>query len=88
MPHKKMFSGVQLTQLRKEAGYTQEQLGLRLDISRETISAIENERPETLNNIAVTVINKWWSVCRTKASPETRESFISTVLDYFNVQSN
>jgi hypothetical protein len=47
------------------------------------VSAIENEKPETMNNIGVEVISKWWSVCRQKASEQTRESFFSTVMDYF-----
>lgn len=83
MSRKKKFSGEQLKALRKEAGYTQEDLALRVGISRETVSAIENEKPETMNNIGVEVISKWWSICRQKASQQTRESFFSTVMDYF-----
>ncbi|MEP7706469.1 helix-turn-helix domain-containing protein [Paraglaciecola sp. 25GB23A] len=83
MSHNKKFSGAQLKALRKEAGYTQEELALRVGISRETVSAIENEKPETINNIGVEIISKWWSVCRQKASQQTRESFFSAVMDYF-----
>jgi HTH-type transcriptional regulator / antitoxin HipB len=83
MSHKKKFSGTQLKSLRKEAGLTQEELSFRLGISRETVSAIENEKPETINNIGVEVISKWWSICRQKASQKTRESFFSAVMDYF-----
>jgi HTH-type transcriptional regulator/antitoxin HipB len=81
-PNKK-FSGAQLKALRKEARYTQEELALRVGISRETVSAIENEKPETINNIGVEIISKWWSVCRQKVSQQTRESFFSAVMDYF-----
>ncbi|MGJ8682680.1 helix-turn-helix domain-containing protein [Paraglaciecola sp.] len=83
MSRRKMFSGEQLKALRKESGYTQEELALRVGISRETVSAIENEKPETMNSIGVEVISKWWSICRQKASEQTRESFFSTVMDYF-----
>ncbi len=83
MSRRKKFSGVQLKSLRKEAGYTQGELAQRVGISRETVSAIENEKPETMNSIGVEVISKWWSVCRQKASEQTRESFFSTVMDYF-----
>lgn len=83
MSRRKMFSGAQLKALRKESGYTQEELASRVGISRETVSAIENEKPETMNNISVEVISKWWSICRQKASEQTRESFFSTVMDYF-----
>jgi DNA-binding XRE family transcriptional regulator len=83
MSRRKKFSGVQLKSLRKEAGYTQGELALRVGISRETVSAIENEKTETMNSIGVEVISKWWAVCRQKASEQTRESFFSTVMDYF-----
>ncbi|MEP0356877.1 helix-turn-helix transcriptional regulator [Paraglaciecola sp.] len=83
MSRRKMFSGAQLKSLRKEAGFTQEELASRIGISRETVSAIENEKPETMESIGVSVISKWWSTCRQTASAQTRESFFSTVMDYF-----
>ena len=83
MSRRNKFSGAQLKSLRKESGYTQEELAHRVGISRETVSAIENDKPETMKNIGVEVISKWWSVCRQKASEQTRESFFSTVMDYF-----
>jgi HTH-type transcriptional regulator/antitoxin HipB len=84
MSRRKKFSGTQFKSLRKEAGYTQCELAVRLGISRETVSAIENEKPETMNVIGVEVISKWWSVCRQKASPQTQDSFFSTVMEYFD----
>lgn len=83
MSRRRKFSGTQLKALRKESGYTQEELARRIGISRETVSAIENDKPETMNNIGVEVISKWWTVCRQRASVQTRESFFSTVMDYF-----
>ena len=83
MSRKKIFSGAQLMSLRKEAGYTQEELAQRVGISRETVSAIENDKPETMDNIGVSVVNKWWSICRQTASEQTRKSFFYTVMDYF-----
>jgi HTH-type transcriptional regulator/antitoxin HipB len=83
MSRRKKFSGTQLRSLRKEAGYTQGELAFRVGISRETVSAIENEKPETMNAIGVEVISNWWSVCRQKASAQTRDSFFSTVMEYF-----
>lgn len=87
MARRKQFSGAQLRTLRKEAGYTQEDLAFRVGLSRETVSAIENEKPGTIDTIGVEVINKWWSVCRQKASAETRQSFMSTVMDYFGFRT-
>ena len=83
MSRRRKFSGAQLKALRKESGYTQEELARRIGISRETVSAIENNKPETMNNIALEVISKWWTICRQKASAQTRESFFSTVMEYF-----
>ena len=88
MSLRKMFSGTQLKLLRKEAGYTQAELALRVGISRETVSAIENDKPETMDNIGVGVVNRWWSVCRQTASEKTRESFFTTVVDYFGFNIN
>ncbi|KXI27613.1 helix-turn-helix domain-containing protein [Paraglaciecola hydrolytica] len=83
MSRRKQFSGVQLKALRKEAGFTQGELAIRIGISRETVSAIENEKPETMSNIGVEIISKWWTVCRQKASQQTRETFFSSIMDYF-----
>lgn len=83
MARRKMFSGEQLRTLRKESGLTQGELALRIGLSRETVSAIENDKPETMNSISVEVINKWWSLCRRKASENTRQSFMTTVMEYF-----
>jgi HTH-type transcriptional regulator/antitoxin HipB len=40
MSRRKKFSGAQLKALRKEAGYTQEELAYRVGISRETVPVI------------------------------------------------
>ncbi len=83
MSVRKKFSGTQLRALRKEAGYTQEELGNRIGISRETVSAIENDKPETMGCIGVEIINRWWSICRQRATEQTRNSFFISVMDYF-----
>ena len=88
MSRRRKFSGVQLKALRKDSGYTQEELAGRIGISRETVSAIENDKPETMNNIAVELISRWWVICRQGASAQTRESFFSTVMDYFDFNHN
>lgn len=72
-----------LRNLRKEAGYTQGELAQRLGLSRETVSAIENHKPETMRTLQIEVVNKWWSVCRSKAKAETRASFVDQIVGYF-----
>ncbi|AEE23322.1 helix-turn-helix transcriptional regulator [Paraglaciecola chathamensis] len=72
-----------LRNLRKEAGYTQGELALRVGLSRETVSAIENNKPESLRTLQIEVVKKWWSVCRTKAKEETRNNFVNQIVGYF-----
>jgi HTH-type transcriptional regulator/antitoxin HipB len=77
-----------LKDLRKEADYTQDELSPRIGISRETISAIENGKRETIENLSVEVINKWWSVCRSKARENTRQRFMNQIMGYFKFISD
>lgn len=72
-----------LRNLRKEAGFTQEELAQRLSLSRETVCAIENNKAETMRTLQIEVVNKWWSVCRSKAKAETRANFINQIVGYF-----
>jgi HTH-type transcriptional regulator/antitoxin HipB len=74
---------VALRSLLKEADYTQEELTHRVGISLETVSAIENNKPETMDNIGFNVVNKWWFICCQTSSEQTRESFFYTVIDFF-----
>ena len=73
-----------LRALRREAGYKQNELALRLGISRETVSAIENSKEETIKNLPDEVVRKWWSVCRSTAHEETRNHFFEQITDYFD----
>lgn len=77
------FSGAELRALRKDAQFTQEELARMIGISRETVNAIENERTGAINSIEAKVIKKWWASCRSKASTQTRESFLVFAMDYF-----
>ncbi|MFT6992855.1 MAG: DNA-binding XRE family transcriptional regulator [Paraglaciecola sp.] len=77
-----------LRDLRKEAGFTQEELAPRVGLGRETISAVENGKQETISNLSAETINKWWSVCRSKAKEETRQSFMGLIMGYFKIISD
>lgn len=74
-----------LRDLRLESGFTQQQLASRLNLSRETISAVENAKPETIDALAVETIAKWWSICRTKANESTRSRFVSQLMGFFKI---
>lgn len=71
-----------LKNMRKEANYTQQELATRIGISRETVSAIENAKIETLNNISAEVISAWHIACRQGATSDTKTKFLSHMMKY------
>lgn len=79
------ISGALLRTLRKEAGYSQETLAMRIGISRETVSAIENEKPGTIDTIGAEVISRWHMACHSRATTDTRSKFLDHVLKYFGI---
>ncbi len=83
MARRTKVSGALLRTMRKEAGLTQEQLKVRLGISRETVSAIENEKPETINSIEAEVVSKWHIVCKQSVSSDTGTAFFEHMMKYF-----
>lgn len=71
-----------LRAMRKEAGLTQKELSIRISISRETVSAIENEKLETINSIGAEVISAWHIACRQGASSSTLTEFFGHMMKY------
>ena len=74
-----------LRQMRKDAGLTQQEMAARLLISRETIVAIENCHLSTIESIESDLQEKWWDICRPRATPTTYEAFKSFVLSSFRL---
>lgn len=66
---KRYIDGQKLQKLRNEVGLTQEELGNRLGISRETVVAIENNYPGTIENLSFTIVEAWTRTCRSKSRP-------------------
>lgn len=83
MSRRTKISGALLRTLRMEAGFTQEELASKVGLSRETVSAIENEKPGTIDTIEAEVISMWYIVCRQKASAQTENQFFGHVMKYF-----
>lgn len=77
--------GAELKNLRIRSKLTQEQLGKKLGIDRKTISAIENEKAGTMNELSLNLISKWYSVCESKTPNSTQQSFIYSILRIFNM---
>ena len=83
MSRRTKISGLLLRELRKEAELTQSDLAARIGISRETVSAIENDKRETIEAIGAEVISKWHMICAQRASAATRNKFFEHVMKYF-----
>lgn len=79
------FSGKELRGLRKEAGFTQAEIAKKIGISRETIVAIENEHPKTIDALSLEVVNAWWLICRKSVSESSQLSFKAQVLKFFGM---
>lgn len=72
-----------LKQLREEAGLTQSDLAARVEVSRETISAIENCHQSAMSALSDDLREKWWRVCSANASADTKVSFVNLVTRIF-----
>jgi len=79
------FSGRELKNLRKEAGFTQKVLASKIGISRETVIAIENEHPKTIDSLSLEVVNSWWVACRKSVSESSQLSFKAQVMNFFGM---
>jgi DNA-binding XRE family transcriptional regulator len=79
------FSGVELKNLRKEAGFTQKELAAKIGISRETVVAIENEHAKTIESLGLEVVNAWWIACRKSVSESSQLSFKVQVMKFFGM---
>ena len=83
MSRRTKISGLLLRELRKEAQLTQHDLAARIGISRETVSAIENDKRETIEAIGAEVISKWNMICAQRASAATQDKFFQHIIKYF-----
>jgi DNA-binding XRE family transcriptional regulator len=81
---KQMINGQQLRKIRKEAGYSQEQLGLLLGLTRETINKIENNNPGSIESLAIGKVQDWWQICSVKISKVSQRNFKQYILNLFN----
>ncbi|TDF38552.1 helix-turn-helix domain-containing protein [Alteromonadaceae bacterium M269] len=78
------FSGQELRRIRKEAGYTQAEMAVRVGISRETVIAIENEHPGAINSLELGVLKLWWKACHQRVTQETKTGFVTYIQSFFN----
>lgn len=91
MNRREMFDPVELREMRKEAGLTQQEMADKLGISRETVLAIENadykdRHKVSLDSIGLKTFRNWWNVCRSRISDKSRSNFKNSLLDFFNIK--
>ena len=82
---KQGFEGEALRRIRLGADYTQVQLAKRLGVTRETISAIENERIGTIESLDMLLVKRWLQVCRGRLKKGQYRAFVGKLLKYFNI---
>lgn len=79
------FSGKLLRGIRKEAGFTQAELARRVNISRETIIAIEKEHPRTIQSLELDIVRRWWKACHIKVSSQTKHTFVDYIMQFLKL---
>jgi HTH-type transcriptional regulator/antitoxin HipB len=79
------FDGKKLRELRLAAGLTQEVLAKRIGISRETVSAIENNQQMSIDALQLGVLEKWWAICRSTATHDLRARFSAYLKARFSI---
>jgi len=75
------FDGKQLRALRREAGLTQQQIAEKLCISRETVVAIENNKPSAIEGLKLKTIQMWCCACRPNIRYRTLDGFTHYLLN-------
>ncbi|WJG08068.1 helix-turn-helix domain-containing protein [Aliiglaciecola sp. LCG003] len=83
MSRRKKFEGTVLRELRKKSGFTQEEWAQKVGLSRETISAIENNKPGTIEHLSMEVMRKMYEISSSRIDDAHKHSFMEKVICYF-----
>jgi DNA-binding XRE family transcriptional regulator len=81
MDNNTQFSGDELKKFRIAANLTQQELALRLGISRETVVAIENNHEKAIKPLSLKLVRNWWFLCQGNLDQSTIKSFKATLKD-------
>lgn len=68
---------------RKATGYSQEQFGKLIGLSRETVNHIEGLVECTVLTLECEVLKRWYSICANKVGEYEREALQNAVNQYF-----
>ena len=83
MAFRKKFDGKLLQAQRKKTPFSQEEFGEIIGISRETVSAIENEKQGTIENISMEIVRKWHEACESYVDSKEKLTFKHYIFQYF-----
>lgn len=83
-----LFSGAELRQYRKNTvpRITQAEMAVICGISRETVNAIENEHPGTINELKSHVVKLWKEACDERADTQSASDFESYLKNFFSIK--
>ena len=74
-----------LKTMRKEAGFTQEEMGKKVGLKRWTISDIENDVPETIDALTIMVLRKWKTACTGRMSNDTASTYRTVIMKFMKM---
>jgi DNA-binding XRE family transcriptional regulator len=83
MAFRKKFDGKLLQAQRKKTPFSQEEFGVIIGVSRETVSAIENEKQGTIENISMEIVRKWHEACENYVDSQEKLTFKHYIFQYF-----
>ena len=67
---------------RKLAGYTQDNFGKQIGLSRETINHIEGLYENTVLSLECEVVKRWYSICAQRLSKDQMDTLYRAIHDY------
>lgn len=76
--------GYELKAIRKRAKLTQQELATQLSISRETVSALENNKESAIKALPVETLIEWYALCSKQITQTEKHSFVYSLMRFFN----
>jgi DNA-binding XRE family transcriptional regulator len=85
MAFRNKFDGKLLQAQPKKTPFSQKEFGVIIDVSRETVSAIENEKQGTIENISMKMVRKWHIACGSYVDSKEKLTFKHYISQHFGI---
>lgn len=82
------FETHRLRNIRKEACFTQAEMGKLLGVSRETILHIENGKEGSVDALGLHLIRNWYLVCRERLCPLTHNDWSRHIKTFLHISDD